>query len=259
MPLSQPPGRHVLLLTATISPKQNQPNLALFNPLDRLADYSEALGFYSSLLAQRVVHKIVFVENSGYDLQPLKALYPSIDIEWVSFYDLDYSGNYHRGYGEFRLIDNGMEQSIVLSTLSPADHVWKITGRYKIINLAKVIRFAPRKFDLYLDLRPDWAEMSLMAWSAVGHISALKGIWNLFATDKAPELILADQIHSGRIACNIQSQFHWPPFIVGRRGTDGGKFERRWPIRFWLHLVKHIAVLPFRSFIASRNVSSGST
>ena len=239
---------HIVLLTATITPRSDQPALALHDPLDRLADYRKAVAFYQTLLDVDVIRGLVFVENSGYDLASLQRLFPDPRIEWLSTYDLDYPSSHHRGYGEFRLIDHGMTKSSTVAGLPPDAVVWKITGRYIVENLRNVIRFAPRPFDLYCASDDRWTEMSVMAWTRRGHSALVLGAWESFATGMAPELILAPRLaRANRAECRIVSQFSWPPLIVGRRGSDGGQFtgwRTRW--KFRARLLPKIVRILFR-------------
>src|SRR5271169_5201413 len=97
--------KNTLLLTSTIKPNPNQPKLKLTNPEERLEDYRKALVFYTGALKEGIIDRIVFVDNSGFDLKCLSDDFPSSNIEWLSFFGLDYPTFYHRGYGEFKLID----------------------------------------------------------------------------------------------------------------------------------------------------------
>src|SRR5258708_40223489 len=60
----------VLLLTATIDPGRTY-MVTRNDPLTRLGDYEHSLGTW---LASGSVDKIVFYENSGYDLSSLKKI-----------------------------------------------------------------------------------------------------------------------------------------------------------------------------------------
>ena len=228
-------SQNIVLLTATITPRANQPGLAIVDPLDRINDYKRALGFYDRLLNEGVIDGVIFVENSGHDLDALRALYPDPRIEWLSTYDMDYPSSFHRGYGEFRLIDHAMSRSKSVAAMPAEAVVWKVTGRYIVENLVKVIRFAPKKFDLYCASTDQWTEMSLMAWTRHGHAALLRGIWESFGTGMAPELFLAPRLaREQRADCIVVREFVWPPLISGRRGTDGGQFTgwlTRWKFR----------------------------
>ena len=239
---------NILLLTSTIKPNPDQPQLVLVNPVDRLKDYESALEFYAHQLARGRLDKIIFVDNSGFDLGCLSDRFQSKNIEWISFYGLDYPNTYHRGYGEFKLIDYAFSHSITLRALCDSDVVWKVTGRYIIKNMGNVIKLAPARFDLYCDVKKNWVDMGLMAWNKAGYNSLIKDVWQKFATGMAPELILADAIKRQADASDtIIMTYFWPPFVVGRRGYDGSKYIGRFtPIRFALTLVIKSILWPFR-------------
>lgn len=238
---------NILLLTSTIQPNPNQPQLSLINPEERLKDYQTALEFYEQQLDSGWVDKIVYVDNSGYDLRCLSDRFKSKNIEWISFYGLDYPNTYHRGYGEFKLIDHAFSNSIILQEMGDADVVWKLTGRYIIKNLANVIRLAPKKFDLYCDIKNNWISMEILAWNRLGYKTYIKGAWQNFATGMAPELILSDSIKNNLDAAKVITKYYWPPFIIGRRGSNGSNFKGRFtPVKYWFLLVYKFALLKIR-------------
>lgn len=241
--------KNILLLTSTIRPKTDQPELAIANPDERLKDYRNALQFYSECLNEGVIDRIVYIDNSGYDLSCLSDQFTSDRIEWISFYDLDYPSDYHRGYGEFRLVDTAFSRSKTLAEMGKEDVLWKVTGRYIVKNLATVIKYAPKRLDLYCLIKKKiWAEMSLMAWSRRGYDMIIKGIWEQFATRKIPELILAEKMNGfDRSLCRIVTTYHWPPFIIGRRGANAVPYQGRFtPFKFALTVMYKWLALSFR-------------
>ena len=241
-------GQNIVLLTATITPRSAQPNLLMQDPAQRLQDYRNALDFYNGMLVGGVIDAIVFAENSGYSLKPLQDAFPDPRIEWLSSDDLDYPSTYHRGYGEFRLIDRAMAQSGLIERAGGDATIWKITGRYVIENLRNVVRFAPRRFGLYCKADAKWIEMSIMAWTKHGHDRLLRGAWESFATAMAPELILAPRLARWRDEdCPVVREFVWPPLISGRRGTDGTPFTTwRARLKFKALLLPRLARIAFR-------------
>ena len=242
--------KNILLLTATIRPKP-QPELAVADPGERLNDYLRALEFYVTLLSAGVLERIVFIDNSGYDLRPLAERCPSEQIEFLTFYDLDYPVTFHRGYGEFRLVDTAFTRSATLSALEKTDMVWKVTGRYIVKNLARVIRLAPKEADLYCKVKKErWVEMSLMAWSRRGYEAIIKDVWQEFASGTIPELILARKLEQFTTAtCRIVTTYYWPPFIIGRRGANAVPYQGRFtPVKFAFTSLWKLAALPFRKY-----------
>lgn len=246
---------NIVLLTSTIQPKLDQPQLVLSNPLERLEDYRKALIFYSSLLNENIIQKIIFVDNSSYDLKDLIAQFSNPAIEFISFYGLDYSSSYHRGYGEFKLIDYAFDHSTFIKNSRNEAVIWKVSGRYIVKNFKTVIKLAPRSFDLYLDTRKNWVEMSVMAWNSVGYQKVIKNVCEEFKTGMAPELILAKKIKSAATGgAKIVNPFTWPTYLIARRGTDGKYFESRFtPINFLIKALLLLMIWPLRRVFAKLN------
>jgi hypothetical protein len=246
--MQQATSRHVLLLTATVSPADGQPTLALRDPAERLAEYERALAFYQGLLAQGVLRAIVFGENSGYDLARLAARFPHPGIEWVALAPQERELRFHRGYAEFQLIDALFERSRVLSSLGDDALVWKVSGRYVVANLAALTRSAPRHVDFYVMADHQWVEMSVMAWSARGYRAIVRGLYAQFASQEPPELILRRHLGApvrSDVKCVLS--FRWPVRLFGRRGTDGSPYEgRRTRYRFALQAGWKSLCLPWR-------------
>lgn len=242
------PPRNLLLLTATVQPRAGQPSLTVLHPGRRLAEYEAALAFYSRLLDDGAIDGIVFAENSGFPLARLAAKFPHPAIEWLAVPPADHPLHYHRGYAEFRLIDDAVRSSRLVQAAGDALRLWKVSGRYEVRNLARVVRWAPRRFDLYGDFRDGWAEMSMLAWSRRAHDVLMGRVWERFATDVPPETILAAELRTpGVAALRIVRSFAWPPFIVGRRGSDGSPYQGRWTrYRFALQCAAKFAALPLR-------------
>lgn len=243
-------GRNIVLLTATIQPKTVQHQLALTNASERLLDYTRALEFYSSKIRVGGIDKVIFVDNSGYDLNELSAKFHNEHIEFISFYDLDYPSHFHRGYGEFRLIDYAHKNSSVLKELNNNDRVWKITGRYVIKNILNFIRFSPRKFDLYINdnSKKKWINMEIMAWNPKGFKHVIQDVWKNFSGSLPPELMLCKIINDlDKNEIKFVKKYFYPPLIYGRRGSDGSSFLGRLGyIRYAINLVKKGIYLPIR-------------
>jgi hypothetical protein len=239
---------NVVLLTATIRPKEGQPDLRVIDPDERLGEYTRALAFYHSLLARGRIDRLVFADNSGFDLGPLAARFGSDGIEWMSCFDLDYPSHYHRGYGELRLIDWAWANSATLRTLGERDMVWKVTGRYIVSNLVAFLRVLPPRVDLYANLDGDWMGMEIFGVSRRGFDTLLRGSSAHYEVGIPPELTLARRLRAGGFGeCRIETRFHWPVDIVGRRGSDGSRFRGRWsPLRHALRIVESVLLLPLR-------------
>jgi hypothetical protein len=241
------PRRHILLLTATIQPRK-QAGLKIFDMTQRLHEYEQALEMYVNHLSNGHINGIIFAENSGFPLNSLITRFPDPRIEWLSWPDgLDYDPTFHRGYGEFVLIEYVSRHSQLWLTAAKREHsatIWKITGRYQLMNLRRVLQRAPA-FDVYCDVRGHWAEMSVMAWSPMGYERVLRSIWPRFATGMAPELILAKALEapSSKDGPKLVNKMRWPTLLEGRRGTDGSSYRGKyWLPKHLLGIAKCLSV-----------------
>ena len=226
---------NILLLTATVSPPSGVPQLKRVDPQLRLADYSQALAFYCGLLP-KVIDRIVFIENSMFDLTPLRAVAEGAGVtdrvEFVSFDGLDHPPAYGRGYGEFKLLDHAMDHSRFLADAAPDDHLWKATGRYRVVNLATMIRTAPATFDVYCDARDrpiPWADLRLLAFTKVGYQKYFHGLYHEFREDQiymAPERYLRPKVAAWDAADPaVVSRFRREPYVAGVRGLDDQSYR----------------------------------
>jgi hypothetical protein len=149
------------------------------DPGQRMQDYLEALRFYLSV-PNRHFDRIVFVENSGSDLAPLRELAGGAGkrVEFVSFDGLDYPPAYGKAYGEFKLIDHGLEHAALLADFGPSDVLWKVTGRYQVRNIGRLIATAPAGYALYGDFRlraHKWFDLRVFSVSRAGYDRFFRG------------------------------------------------------------------------------------
>jgi hypothetical protein len=220
---------NTLVLTATIQPLSGIPQLRRISPADRLNDYARALSFYCNI-SEKIIPRIVFIENSNADLSELENVVSrasaSDRVEFISFYGLDYPAGYGRGYGEFKLLDYGMEHSRTLASADPNTTFWKITGRYMILNIVRMIRDAPSSFDLYCDVRDwpmPWLDLRVFACTLKGYRTILQGVYpqlNESAINMAPEQYLHSVINELAKVHKIATKFQNEPFVDGVRGKD---------------------------------------
>lgn len=238
--------KNILLLTATIAPKPGVPNLKRTDPKSRLQDYERSLQFYLSML-NKGCDAIIFAENSNSDISILKKVVEdcqlSDQVEFLSFDGLDYPPHYDRGYGEFRLIDYAMENSKILLKLNFEKNervvIWKVTGRYVIKNLQKIMARQPKRFDIYCNCRnhpKHWVDTFLIAWTPEAYQICLKGVYDRLKLNvsgvppkAAAEELLRDWLDQ---QSNIQMvrRFRTTPYIDGIRGADnkGYSTDHRW-------------------------------
>jgi hypothetical protein len=223
----------ILLMTATIQPN-GSPDLARTNPIDRLGDYARALSFYLGCI-DRSLDGIVFVENSNGDTSSLRSLVDvrgmSPRVEFIDHYGIHtYSGN-GRAYGEFKLLDYAMQRS---SMVRDSMTIWKVTGRYIVKNLSKMILTAP-DFDLYCDMKNHplrWMDMRVMAWNPETYDIALRGIADE-TDDRFGERMMRDYLpqrinalRSNGHDIRFVQRFCTEPLVDGIRGYDNRNYSK---------------------------------
>lgn len=96
----------------------------------------------------------MFVDNSRGGIESIEPVARRIPhdklVEIISFAGNDHPVSRGKAYGEFKLIDHGLELS---STVDGSDMIWKITGRLRLLNIRQLHRALPdQPLDLVCDL-----------------------------------------------------------------------------------------------------------
>lgn len=238
---------NILIMTATLAPPAGMPDLLRTDPSVRLDDYKSALRFYSSLLGS-VLDGIVFVDNSNSDLSELKEAIRGHEnrVEFISFNGMDHPPVYGRGYAEFKLLDHAMDNARSVQAAPPHTRFWKVTGRYRVLNLPDIIRRAPRSFAVYVDLRRypvPWLDTRIMAWTHDGYRDVFRGIYKNLREDlhRAPaEQHLFAELYTLRNCNGVVPRFTVVPKVKGIRGYDNRDYHSG------LNLVKYYIRLVLR-------------
>ena len=196
-------------------------------------DYVRVLEFYCNI-PESIVARIIFVENSESDLSPLRDVVArakaSNRVEFLSFNGLDHPSSYGRGYGEFKLLDHAVDHSPTLAVAPSSSVLWKITGRYRVLNLTRIIRGAPTDFELYCDTRKwpiPWVDLRIFGSSIGGYRKLLKGIYpqlNETVINMAPEQYLFSSIRELARSQKIVTRFNNEPLVDGIRGKDSQNY-----------------------------------
>ncbi len=225
-----PTSHDVVLLTATVVAPADARSLVRRDTALRLADYLDAFDFYLAQLARGAFAGLVFCENSAFDLAPFAARVQAAQlgqrVELIGHFGLDYPAIYGRGYGEFKLVDHAMRHSALIAAAGEQVHVWKVTGRYKILNIERLIRCQPRHADLYCNCRNrprPLTDMYLMRWNRRAYEHLLRGAYHAMKGDERP--IACEQHFRGLVdaapdTVRIVPRLQQVPKVEGRRGAD---------------------------------------
>ncbi len=155
-PTDKPRKDIVVLMTAAVSTRGMVG--ACFSDEQRELMYAEALNFYITDLLTDPNRKIVFAENSGWDLISLKNRLRGFDekrIEFISLDANDFDISRGKGYNEMLMINQAIDKS---KLIDDETYFFKVTGRYPIYNLKYLIRKAESKIarsgvKLYADIK----------------------------------------------------------------------------------------------------------
>jgi len=222
LPAAPPEQRRVyLLLTATIDPR-GVSALARSDPTQRLGDYRWALGLWTQC---RVVDGLVFVENSGYDLDELRRIPEGTphegSTELLSFDGQDFPRELGKGYGETVNLEYTLANSRSLA--DPDTRILRVNGRNYVDNIGAFVE-ALRSTDILCDFR------QRLTW---GDGRVLGGTRRFFEEYVCPhgrevndaagyyfEHARAPAIHRGMADGLAWSPFPTPPHVRGYSGTS---------------------------------------
>lgn len=142
----------VLVLTATVNPGPLTINNLRPDPNLRLEDYRKALRFW---LAEPTFTQIVFCENSAFDLSSLVEVSRLHNphqkaVEFLSFLAAPFPLQKGKSYGELMILEYVLQDSALLRN---ASHLMKVTGRYRVPNIAELLRGDVSRYDVICDFR----------------------------------------------------------------------------------------------------------
>ena len=150
-----------ILMTASVSTRGMKG--ACFSDEERENMYVEALAYYAAtILPKHSEQRIVFAENSGWNLKALAAKlkeryndYDASKIEFVSLAPEHFDISRGKGFNEMLLISEAAEKS---EFINKSGGFFKVTGRYPVYNLDYFVSKASRRicqkgYDMYCDIK----------------------------------------------------------------------------------------------------------
>ena len=150
----------LLFLTGCINPNNITHTLLLDSDI-RYKQYVEAIFFY----LKETDLPILFVENSGVDISK-EFNFNNNRIEILTFYGNVFERHLGKGFGEMEIIEYALKRS---KKIKHSDFIFKITGRYKILNINSLInqyyQLKPQ-IQVLVDLRKSLSFSDSRFWGA---------------------------------------------------------------------------------------------
>lgn len=224
--------KNVALITSTIAPQSNAFALKHNDPNRRLEDYIKSLIFYIEVLKKGTFDKVIYIDNSGFDLSKLEDMVDEHGVK-SSFEFISYTSNIdpqdkNRLFLELNLIKYGIENSSFIQNNNDIN-IWKITGRYIVKNIEKIVEGTSNiTDDLIINHRNyPYKVLDLYLVRFNPHVceSFLFPNIDLFDSKEDGEVTLRNIMDTDPPAnISIVKRFPCVPLLNGTRGFDGAEY-----------------------------------
>ncbi len=139
-----------LILTATIDPG-NMPDLVRNDTNTRLDDYKKSFEFW---LNQSSIKKIIFIENSNYNLSFFRNLTKNFQDKEIEILSNDLNSKFDKklgkGYGQYLCLNEVFQKSKIVEN---TNYFIDVTGRHCVVNFDDILKdIQINKSDIYINL-----------------------------------------------------------------------------------------------------------
>ena len=234
----------------------------LLDPGRREEQYMDALSWF---IRESPLTKIIVCDNSGY--QYPKSFYELAETHHKKIELLSFNGNnalvqeYGKGYGEGEIMDFVMTHSLLLQEV---EGFFKVTGRLKVVNIAKVLRQSKATENYFMPvslLRPRFlvpraarpcVEVRVYyvtkEFFSTVLLNAYKGVRDdhTFFLEHAYYQAIAQSYTASTGSCSATRVRCFPtaPEITGMSGSNGWVFkERPWPKKLLIKFVSYLGYI----------------
>lgn len=230
-----------LILTCTVDVNGVE-QMARADPVKRLDDYIKTFKLW---IENPYIENIIFTENSGYDLNEFYEISKSIkhnkNIEFLSFNKNNYPRSLGKGYGEYLTLKEVVQNS---KQLCVTKRFLKITGRYYIENIKKIIEGFGPNIEIYCNLTKGltYSDSRVFGGSLVflNNYLCFYGSSINDSKKKYIEHALAESFLRGVSDGLIWRFLSDTPIINGYSGTLDKKYENKMLRRFQKNIAEKI-------------------
>ncbi|MDO5703842.1 MAG: hypothetical protein Q4G49_02060 [Paracoccus sp. (in: a-proteobacteria)] len=224
----------LLVMTATIKPPSNALLLTRTHVGARIEDYRRGLRHNLALVRAGVVSGVVFVDNSGHgtaEMQETVADEPGDlagKVELIS-YDAQLDKNVQTRFaGECKLLSHAFQNSRMILTAT-ASHVWKVTGRYVVRNLGRIISADYGDSDLIVHCRnrpSRFVDFGLAGFRRNRATELIGRVLDWPDVERLDESIIRKMIDGGSFDdIRVAQRFAAIPDFSGVRGSDSASYD----------------------------------
>jgi hypothetical protein len=225
-----------LVMSATITPAQGMPGTARSDPALRRREYLEAFASYLAI-DDCLIGQIAVFENSGADLSDFAALADSAGTKkaiHLIHAPSDYPADRGKGYGEFYMMDFGLDALAARKAIDDKTKLWKVTGRLKMRNIAAVLGSAPPVYDIYCDLRDvpfigeklggnRWMELRLFSFTMPAYNALFRGQYGVGDVLEKEFFPLVEQALRAK-TFKVYPRFRQQPVFEGYSGFSNASY-----------------------------------
>jgi hypothetical protein len=232
-----------LLVTGTIVPNSNF--VAHKDAAQRRNEYMEALKFYRETMKDMSIY---FLENSSYDFDNDKEFMEFLKVKQVNLLKFPVSDKFRegKGYQEFQMLDEAVER------LNKSYGIFvKVTGRYKVMNLPRLIAGINGEINIDLQKKFKVAQTNVFICRIEFYQQHIKGLY-VKANDEGGMFI--EKVIYGKLVneslLDAVSMFAVNPEIEGVSGSYGGSLKRN-PLKMMIRQVerKIFRILGVKQFL----------
>lgn len=230
--------KRLLILTGTIDPGNmiftNRNNIN-----ERMQDYIKSLKYWLNNNKDGYFNKIIFCENSGYDLSEIKESLVSLsnknEVVFFQWSDNHKWTGLGKGYGEAKMLEYLNQEAYEL--IQEHDYIVKVTGRLYIPNINRVFNKKDEKMGVSIihhrlkqikDENNMFVDSRLFCIASACFSEFIKDFSNDINDNNGVyfEHVLASRIHYfNRMNKKTTNIFKELPFYIGYSGTSGQKLN----------------------------------
>lgn len=123
-----------------------------------------------------------------------------------------------------------MKNARLMQAAAPRTNIWKITGRYKLANLQRIISTKDPQGDFYCNCKnypTPWVDMYVLCWNKRSYDELISGLYvDLAETPESPsaEIGFRKILNEKQLACSVGKRFRVTPVLDGHRGVENARY-----------------------------------